>query len=277
MPTSTAPPVVVYSPEQRVTFVHELRDLVDFWHLLTNLVQRDLTVRYKRSVLGFLWTMLNPLLLMIIFVIVFSVLFRFAIKHYETYFLSEFLIWNFFVQTTTQSIESLEWNGALMNRVRVPKTIFALSTAMSGLVNLALSCIPLVLIMLYVGAPLSWPMLFLPVAFLINAVFALGVSLALSALAVYFNDVSPMYQVATTGWLYLTPVIYPIEIVPEKFRFIIGWNPLTHLLDLVRGPIFRAEMPSLHAILVCTAISLAALAIGWLVFRRLSRGFYLHL
>ncbi len=277
MPATPAVPVRVNSARQRLSLVHEIRELKEFSHLLANLVQRDLTVRYKRSVLGFLWTMLNPLLLMIIFVIVFSVLFKFAITHYETYFLSEYLAWNFFVQTTTQSILSLEWNGSLMSRVRVPKTVFALSTTLSGLVNLALSCLPLVAIMLWVGAPISPAMLFLPVSFVIIAVFALGLALGLSALAVYFNDVGPMYQVATAGWMYLTPVIFPIEIVPEKYRFIIEWNPLTHLFQLARDPIYNAQLPGLDLVLRCTAISAVALVIGWLVFRRLARGFHLHI
>lgn len=277
MPASVATPERVNSARQRMSLVREVRELAEYWHLLANLVQRDLTVRYKRSVLGFLWTMLNPLLLMIIFVIVFSVLFRFAITHYETYFLSEYLVWNFFVQTTTQSIVSLGWNGALMSRVRVPKTIFALSTTVSGLANLGLSCIPLLAIMLWVGAPISTAMLFLPVSFVIIAVFALGLSLGLSALAVYFDDVGPMYQVASTGWMYLTPIIYPIEIVPERYRFIIEWNPLTHLFQLARDPIYHARLPELDLVLRCTAISTVTLVVGWLVFRRLARGFHLHL
>src|SRR5437762_11394695 len=125
----------------------ELRDLARHAALLYELVHRDLTVRYKRSVLGFLWTMLHPLLLMLIFLVVFSALFRVGAPHYETYFLSAYVAWNFFAQTTVNAMASVAWNGPLMKRVRVPSSIFTLSIVVSGLVNLGLSLIVLFAIM----------------------------------------------------------------------------------------------------------------------------------
>ena len=122
--------------------------------------------------------------------------------------------------------------------MRVPKAIFAVATTASGLVNLALSCLPLLAIMLVVGAPISPAMLFLPVSFLIIAMFTLGVALGLSALAVYFDDVSQMYQVASIGWMYLTPIIYPESIIPDQVRLADPLNPLTHLFELARYPIY---------------------------------------
>lgn len=275
--SSAAVPVFRNVAGERPTPWEDLQDLASYWHLLLNLVHRDLTVRYKRSVLGFFWTLLNPLLMMVILTIVFSRFFRFAIEHYETYFLSEYLVWVFFAQTTANSMASLAWNGPLMKRVRLPKPIFAVAGTAAGLINLGLSCGPLLAIMLAVGAPLRPAMLILPVSFLIIAVFALGVSLGLSALAVYFDDVTQMYQVGIMGLMYLTPIMYPLSILPDRYRWLVEMNPLTRLFELARYPIYHGQLPPLEVFGVGIALALTALALGWTVFRRLARGFYLHL
>lgn len=270
-------PVVRHVAGRRPTLGEDLREIVAFSHLLRNLIQRDLTIRYKRSVLGFFWTMLNPLLLMVILTVVFSSIFRFAITRFETYFLSEYLVWTFFAQSTVTAMTSLAWNGALMKRVRVPKAIFAVSTTLSGLANLGLACLPLFAIMLLVGARLTPALLFLPVGFAIIAVFTLGVSLGLSAVSVYFDDVAQMYQVAIMGLMYLTPIFYPLEIVPQKYLWIIKLNPLLYLFDLARTPIWAGTLPPGNEILLAAGLAIAALVLGWSVFRRLAGGFYLHL
>lgn len=271
-------PILVNSADSKFSTIAETRELALSSNLLLNLVRRDLTVRYKRSMIGFFWTMLNPLILMIILTLVFSNIFRFeGIDHYEIYFLSEYLVFAFFTQTTIQSMTSLAWNGALMKRVRVPKSVFALSTTISGLVNLCLAYLPLFVIMIVRGAPIRPTVLFLPVAFIIIAVFALGVSLLLSALAVYFEDVSQMYQVGTVALFYMTPIIYPIGIVPYKFLWLIRLNPLTQLFKLVRDPVYNGTLPELHIIVASLVSAVVALVVGWKVFYRLSRGFYEHL
>ncbi len=278
MVSTTFTPVLYNSADEKFSTRREIRELFDNANLLLNLVKRDLTVRYKRSVIGLLWTMLNPLILMIILTIVFANLFRFAgISHFEVYFLSEFMVFGFFSQTTVQSMTSLAWNGSLMKRIRVPKSIFAISTTLSGLVNLCLAYIPLFVIMIVRGAPIEPAVLFLPVGFLIIGVFTLGVSLLLSALAVYFDDVSQMYQVGTVALMYLTPIIYPIEIVPHRFLWLIRGNPLTQLFKLVRDPVYNGTLPEMHIVLGSLAIAIVALIIGWQVFHRLARGFYEHL
>lgn len=276
--SETLLPILTNSARRHVDPIGEFREIVASSNLLWSLVWRDLTVRYKRSIIGFFWTMLNPLLLMIIFTIVFSTVFRFAgIHHYEIYFLSEYLVFNFFAQTTSQSMASLQWNGVMMKRVRVPKSVFSLSVAMSGLVNLALSYIPLFLLMLVRGMPIRPSVLFLPVAFVIIAMFTLGVSWFLSALAVMFEDVVHMWGVGVLAFLYMTPIIYPIEIIPDRWLWLIRINPLTQLFKLARDPVYLGVLPSLHVTLASIVVAVVTLALGWTVFHRLARGFYLHL
>lgn len=270
-------PVLVNSADEKYSVAKELRELIRHRSLLWNLVHRDLTVRYKRTIIGFFWTMLNPLLLMTILTVVFSTLFRFEnIDNYPTYFLSTYLVFGFFAQTTNQSMASLAWNGALMKRARVPKSIFAVSTTISGLINLCLAYIPLFIIMIVTGAPICVTVLYLPISFLLIAMFTFGVSLLLSALAVYFDDVQQMYQVATIGLMYMTPIIYPISIVPYKWLWVIRANPLTHLFKLARDPVYGCHLPGMHVIYASGAAAVIALVLGWVVFHRLARGFYLH-
>jgi ABC-2 type transport system permease protein len=258
--------------------IGEFRDLAAAGNLLLNLAWRDLTVRYKRSIIGFFWTMLNPLLLMIIFTIVFSQVFKFAgVHHFEIYFLSEYLVFNFFMQTTTQSMASLQWNGMMMKRVRVPKTIFALSITLSGLVNLALSYVPLFLLMLVRDMPIRPAVLFLPVAFVVIAMFTVGISWILSAVTVLFEDVIQMWGVGVLAILYLTPIIYPIDIIPTKWLWIIRINPLTQLFKLARDPIYKGSLPDTHIFVASLAIGLATMLIGWLVHLRISRDFHHYL
>ena len=227
--------------------------------------------------LGFLWTMLHPLLLMLIFVIVFSRLFRFQTPHYETYFLSQYLAWNFFAQTTTTAMASLAWNGPLMKRVRVPMTIFTLSTTISGMINLLLSLMLLFVIMFLTGVPMGATLMLLPVSVLLLGVFTFGASLALSAIAVFFADVREMYQATIPALMYLTPILYPVAIVPDRYRLLVQLNPLVYILEIVRDPIYYGIVPAPKTFVLAVVISAGALVLGWMIFRTLAPRFHAHL
>ena len=255
----------------------ELLDLREHLGLLAGLVHRDLTVRYKRSLLGFVWTMLHPFLLMLIFVVVFSQMFRSQSPHYETYFLSAYVAWNFFSQTVVNGMASVSWNGPLMKRVRVPPTIFTLSTVVSGLVNFGLSLLVLFAIMLVVGAPLSRALWFLPISLAIVGLFTFGVSLALTAISVFFGDVREMVQAAMPALMYLTPIIYPLSIVPERYRWPIKLNPLVYIVEIVRDPIYYGILPAPTTLLLAVVLALGSVAIGWMIFRHLAPRFHAHL
>jgi len=148
-----------------------LREVVAYRSLLRDLVARDLKVRYKRSALGILWTMLNPLLLMVIFTIVFAHVLRVSVEHFTVYFLSAFVLWNFFAQATSWSTGCLVGYGPLIKKIYVPKSIFVIATVLSGTVNLVISLVPLALIMLVVGHPFTLALGFLPVPILLATMF----------------------------------------------------------------------------------------------------------
>jgi ABC-type polysaccharide/polyol phosphate export permease len=197
----------IYDSSQRGhPAIDELREVFNYRNLIVQLSRRDILTRYKRSVLGVAWTLLNPLGMMLVLTIAFSQIFRFGTEYgYPAFVLSGLLPWNLFSQTTTAAMVNLVWGGGLLNRIYIPRSSFSLAAIGTGLVNITLSTIPLVLVMLITQVPIRPSILFLPVPVILLACFALGVGLLISTIAVYFPDVSEMYQIILIGWLYLTP------------------------------------------------------------------------
>ncbi|MDP1541291.1 MAG: ABC transporter permease [Moraxellaceae bacterium] len=256
--------------------LEELRGILQYKDLILQLVRRDIVARYKRSALGIAWTMLQPLGMMIILSVVFSNLFH-TIRGYPSYILSGLLAWTFFAQTTTAAIHQIVWGSALFHRIYLPRTSFPISAIGTGMVNLALGLIPLTLILLVTGISLTWNILFVPISILLLAAFALGVGLILSTLAIYFPDVVEMYQVILIGWMYLTPIIYSEEILPEALRFwVTNLNPMYHLVQIFRLPIYGGELPSLPTLLIGSTVALSTLLVGWLIFSKKSDEFAYH-
>ena len=267
--SGSTPPPVYDSARMRVLLLDELRELLRYRDLLWQLVARNIKTRYKRSLIGVAWTMLNPLLMMVVISVVFSGLFRaFGIEHYPVYVLSGLVIWNFYAQTTTAAMADLIWGGTLLNRIYVPRAVFAVSAVGTGLFNLLVAFVPLLLITFILGV---WPtpaILFLPFAVVIVAVFTLGLSLALSALAVFFPDVVETYQVVLMAWMYLTPIFYPPSIVPTEWDWLLLINPIHWMLPLVRDPLIAGTLPPLLNVSVSAAIAGLALLLGWWLFAR---------
>lgn len=247
-----------------------LREIARYRSLLRDLVARDLKVRYKRSVLGVVWTMLNPLLTMIVFTIVFSEILRVPVENFTVYFLSAFVLWNFVAQTTSWSTSCLLGYAPLIRKIYVPKAIFVVATVVAGFVNLLISLVPLALIMVAVHHPFSASLAFLPVPMILAALFALGLSLLLAPLSIMFADIVPIYQVFLTVWLYITPIMYPLSMVPPAYRGIVEANPMSYLVEAFRAPIYGGVLPAAPVLVGATCFALGALALGWLVFERYS-------
>lgn len=267
---------VVYDSTRRGSAIfEELREIANYRHLIWQLVRRDILTRYKRSFLGVAWTMLNPLGMMLVWTIAFSQFFKSAsLPAYPAYALNGLLAWTFFSQTTTASMVNLVWGGGLLNRIYIPRVSFALAAMGTGLVNLLLSLVPMTIIMLVTGMPISWTVLFVPIAILILCAFALGVGLLISTWAVYFPDIAEMYQIVLTAWMFLTPIMYPEEILPQAYRgYITLLNPMYHMVKLFRIPIYYARLPTLLEFLVPLLIALTVLIIGWVIFAHKSDEF----
>lgn len=255
----------------------EIRALIRYRDLVLQLVRRDIITRYKRSILGILWTMLNPLGTMIILSIVFSQIFGLK-GTYPAYIITNLIAWNFFSQSTQFSVNATLWGSSLFNRIYLPRTSFVVSTSGTGLVNLIFALVPLALIFLVTRVPVHLTVLLLPAAILLLAIFALGVSLLLSTLTVFFPDVNEAYPVLLTGWMYLTPIIYPEGLLSSTSvgLWILRLNPLYQVLRLFRMLLYDGLFPSAQEWLIASLIALLTLTLGWYLFTTKSRlfGYY---
>jgi ABC-2 type transport system permease protein len=247
-----------------MTRLYNHADLVGY------LVMRDLRVRYRRSTLGVLWTMLQPLITMLVLHVVFSHVFRFELYRYPVYALAGILFWNFFQQSIVASMNSLRGNAGILQKLPVPMAVFPVATVISGVVNLCLALVPLFAILIATGHPLEPALLFLPVSIILAALFTLGAGLLLSPLAVFFSDVVELVGVLLMLLMYLTPIFYPMAIVPEQYRWLVRFNPIRSVLEVFRDPIYYGKIPPLPHLAVTLGIALAALLIGALAFRKSS-------
>ncbi len=248
--------------------IDELFELWRYRDLLQLLVVNRIKTRYKRSVLGVVWTLLNPLLNTLVLTIAFSQIFRFNVPNYAIYILSGLLFWNFFAQSTMDAMDTLVWGSSLLKRIYIPRTIFAVAVVGNGLVNYFLALIPLAVVMLILRHPFTLNLLAIPLAILILGMFTLGMGLLLSTLAVFFVDLVYIFNVLLSVWFYLTPIIYPLSILPQRFLPFFRLNPLVHLLQIFRALIYEGNMPSAALWGLGLALALVTLLAGWIIFTR---------
>jgi len=259
------------------TYKSEAFDILRYKELLRNLVMRDIKVRYKRSVIGFLWVMLNPLLMMLILNMVFSEVFRVSTKNYTSYLLSGIILWNFFSHSTSTALPSLLVNSNLIKKIYLPKAIFPLSVVMSAVVNFVFSLVPLFFIFYLTDTHVGNRIIMLPLVVIIMGMFCFGVSLILSTLTVFFHDTIYIYEVGLLAWMYMTPVFFPESIVPERFRLIFHLNPMYYFISVFRG-ILYLDVPFFYEkLLYAFLCSLAALSAGWFFYGRYKDRVVYHL
>lgn len=251
----------------------EIKEAWRYRDLILFLVRRDITARYKRSVLGVAWTMLNPLGMMIVLSIVFSNVFKVDMVGYPAYVLSGLIVWTFFSQTSSNAINVLVWGGDLLQRIYIPRSTFAISAICTGLVNLILSMVPLIAVMLVLRIPIPATILLSPFAMILLGLFSLGFGLLISTIGIYFADVVEMYAIVLMAWMYLTPIIYPLDILPSNIQSLLQYNPLVHLVGLFRSLVYEGIVPSWDQWLLSIGIAFGTLIIGWLIFTEKSDEF----
>jgi len=260
----TAP--VYDSAARGFLIVEEIRELFRFREFLGLVILHSMAKRYKRSVLGIAWTLLNPLLTMVVLTFVFSAAFGSSLQRYPVYLLTGIIFWQFFSQTTVQATHSLVWGSGLLKRVYMPRSIFVVAAAGSGLVNLIVSVMMLIIIMIIWRQPFFPTWWFLPLATLLLTMFTLGVGLFVSALAVQFTDVVDMYQVAIQILFWFTPIMYPKAVLPVEYAWAINANPMYHLLELFRAPLYNGWLPGPNTIAAAAGAAVMSLLMGWWFF-----------
>lgn len=260
---------LVYDSARRAPrWIEEAVQLWRYRGLVHELVIRDIKVRYKRSVLGIVWTMLAPLLNMIALTLVFSALLKTAIQNYPVYFMTGSIFWAFFSQTTSSAAQQTTASNELAKRMFVPRSVFIASAVGGGLVNMVLSLVPLILILEITGYPFYATWAFLPVSIFVITLFTAGVSFLLFTITSRFADVREMYTVLVQTWFFLTPIVYEPSIVPFRYRVILSLNPMYHLVQVFRKPIYDGVLPSPGLMALSLLLSVAVLVTGWVYFCR---------
>jgi ABC-type polysaccharide/polyol phosphate export permease len=245
--------------------------------VLVQLVRQFLTLRYRRTALGFLWTLVNPLLMMSVTAVVFATLFKLDLATYAVFLFAGLVPWNLFSMTVTQSCTAFIHNEGLIKKIYLPKILFPLSLCLGMVIDSMLSLIALFILVVAFGAPLTISLLFIPVAYVLLLVFVLGVSLVASVATVFFRDLQYVIGVLLQAWFFLTPIMYRPDALSGRVAAAVKLNPMSSFIELFRAPLHLGQWPSSHAIAVALVVSLASLCLGLYCLARQERNIVFRL
>ena len=254
-----------------------IQNFLKFRPLLNELVARDIKIKYRRSVLGVLWTLLNPLMMMIVLSVVFSNLFKFDVEYFPIYLLSGQVIFNFYSEATNTAMSSILGSASLIKKVYVPNYLFVLARICSSVINLLAAFFALIVVMLAMRVELHYTVFLVFVPIILLVLFSFGIGLLLSAIVVKFRDIMHLYSVFVTALMYLTPVIYPMSILPEWLEKIVKLNPLTNYLTMFRDVMINNHVFGVADLCIGVIEAAVAIVIGLYVFYRNQDNFILNL
>lgn len=241
-------------------------ELIAHRDVLKQLVVQQLVLRYRRTALGYIWTLINPLLMMSVMAVVFSTLFKSDLKTFAVFLFAGMIPWNFFNSVVSQSGAAFINNEGLIKKIYLPKAIFPLSIAFAMLIDSFLSFFALFIIIVALDGSFSWALLFLPISFILLFVFTVGIGLIMSIVTVFFRDLQYVILIAMQGLFFLTPILYKHNDLMGKVAWLVGLNPVTPFIALFRSPIVDAALPSPEVLLQTIIISGGSVAIGLLIF-----------
>jgi ABC-type polysaccharide/polyol phosphate export permease len=249
-----------------------------YYETISVVAIKNLKLRYRNSILGFLWTLINPLFMLLVFVFIFGKIIT-GIENYPLYIISGLIFWNFFVSSSGQMMNSIIESGGILKSVNVPPIIFPLSSLISNLINFLLTLIPFFIIMLFLGFKPGWNTLLIIPALLLYTIFTFGLSLTLSCFNVYFRDIAMFWSTITPALFYATPVVYD---TPESIKFQMNFNPFAHFIDFLRDILYRSQMAKyndeLYDLMINHALKSAFMSffflfLGLASYRYLRKGF----
>lgn len=256
----------------------EIAKLLHYKELVRQLVLKDIKLKYRRSYLGYIWSILNPLLMMFVLVIVFSNIFRFDIPNYAVYLLTGQVVFSFFAEATNMAITSITGNAVLLKKAYVPKSIFVLSKVTSSLINFLFSLVALLLVMIVTQHPINENIFYFPIVLIELYLFSLGIGFFLAAFSVFFRDIQYLWGVFISIWMYLTPIFYPASIIEQQYQWMYqNLNPMYGYLQQFRDIVMNGKMPDNFFLLQGIVISLISLLVGIYFFKRNQDKFILYI
>lgn len=254
-----------------------MNNFMKYKDLLFELVLRDIKIKYKKSILGFAWSILNPLLMMTVMSIVFSTMFKTDIPNFPMYLITGQVLFSFFSEATNMAMVSIIENGELLKKVYIPKYMFPLSKIIFSFSNMLFSLIAVIIVAVITKLPLRFEMLLFLIPLIYIFIFSLGIGLILSSFTVFFRDLLHLYSIILLIWTYLTPIFYPIKILPENIRNWISYNPIYIYISYFRDVMLNGKIPSLRFNLICIFISLISLIIGMWAFKKKEDNFIFYI
>lgn len=244
--------------------------------VLESLVSKDFKLKYRRSILGVLWSVLNPLLMMIVLSAVFSFMFRFQIENYPLYLILGQTLFSLMNEATSAAMTSIIDAAPLLKKVRVEKMVFPLEKVVFSLVTFAISLIAVFAVMAFFQVIPTWRVVLLLLLLLMVLLFCIGLGLLLSSLAVFFRDVIHLWGVVTTAWMYATPIFYPLELLPDWMQQLMVWNPMYQYITYFRDVMMNGVTPSFETHAICIGMAIITFIVGFFVFRKTERKFILY-
>lgn len=241
--------------------------------VITVLAQKDFKVRYRNSVLGFLWALVNPLAYMAILTLVFSLLLRVNIPNFATWLLVALLVWRFFSIGTNQGLYSIVGNPSLVSKVYIPRYMIVLSSNVANFLGAALEFIALLPLLVFLGVNLTVYAIFLPVILVMEFLLVFGLSLSLSSLNLMYRDFDQLWGLALQLGFFLSPIVYDASLIPQRYQFLYSLNPVTCLIESTRSIFLLQQFPSLFNNAVVVGSVVISLIIGFVIFGRLERRF----
>lgn len=263
-----------------ITEIFQHRFIINFSkyrYLLSELVKRDIKIKYRRSVIGIFWSFLNPLLTMIVLTIIFSTIFRMNIANFPVYFLTGMIIFNFYAQGSNAAMTSIRRNSSIIKKIYVPKYMYSLSVVLSNFVTFSLSLIVLFGVMLATNAGFTWYILTALVPIFLLLMFTIGAGLLLATLTVFFRDVEHLYGVFITLLMYGSAIFYPASIIPQKFQIFLELNPIYAIISLCRDSFLYGKAFDPATLLFAAASAVGILVLGVALFYKYQDKFILYI
>jgi ABC-2 type transport system permease protein len=248
-----------------------ITQLFSYKDLLKNLVSRDFKTRYKRSYLGILWSLLNPLLIIIVYTLAFDYIMKMRVKDFPMFFMCGYLPWSYLAASLSASLTSLSDSGYLIKAVYFPREILPLSTILSCLIHFLITFIFVFPALILFGYFPKWVVFSLPLIILLQSLFTFGLSLFLSSIHVYFRDLRYILDVILMAWFWLTPIAYSASLIPEKFLFIYKLNPMTIFVMAYREVLLNGGLPIPKYWMAILLATTGSLILGYLPFLRIRK------
>lgn len=254
--------------------IQQIKELYAYRQMIFSLVKKDLRGRYKGSVLGFLWTFINPLFQLVVYTIVFSFILKSNIDKYYLYLFVALIPWIFFSASITGGSASIVAQKDLIKKIYFPRQVIPISYVTSCFVNMLLSFLVIFVVVLFSGVGINpLALLCLPVIMAVEYLLAIGMALLASAVTVYFKDLEHILGIVSMAWMYLTPIMYDKAIIPAEFLPLFNLNPMTHIIGCYRDVLYYTQVPDLTSLASSFGLGLLFLVVGWVVFDKLQRHF----